>query len=165
MSELNGNHEEGNDNREVQKSSDLQEYSPEKIRKPVSKIRQIWLAFLALFIMAGMTYAFYKLQGTNSNGSEEANLIGDYFDPTGVVLGSPENIFTIYIKGGRYIGRDEKGTCVADFVPMGSGNYSAQVSLHGIQVDFEVHLYEKENKLTFFNSFTKSSWHLTRSNK
>lgn len=158
MSELNENSEDGTDNREEEQL----ESSSEKDHKPVANLRQIWMALLALLVMAGLTYAFYKMHGRKGTESEANSIVGDYFDPTGIVLGSTENIFTIYIKGGRYIGRDENGTCVADFVPMGGGNYAAQVSLHGIQVDFEVHLYEKENKLTFFNSFNKSSWHLSK---
>jgi hypothetical protein len=134
----------------------------EKVKRKKSILPKLYL----LFLICAVAYWGYKQMNTDDNLSNQVgsslNISGEYFEPSGVLLGSPDNTITISKKGNKYEGKNEDGSLTMKFLPMGSNNYSVEIIKNRAPSDFEVHYYENEGKLTFFNSITKNSWYLTK---
>jgi hypothetical protein len=90
---------------------------------------------------------------------------GEWYDPTGVVLGDKKTIAVFKKMGDIVKGKDKNNFFNVVITPFGSNNYQAIVNLGGVKGDFELHFYEQENKLVFFSTYTKSSWYLLKLKK
>ena len=114
----------------------------------------IGIAVLAVLFFLGKTFL--------PNDGQQTNLVGEWYDPTGVLLGDKETVITFRTRGDIVVGEDKSKKVFIQLLPMGSKNYSGLVVLNKIDDDFNVHFYEEENKLVFFSTLTKSSWYLIK---
>jgi hypothetical protein len=134
----------------------------EKVKRKNSLLPKLYL----LLLICAVAYWGYNQMYEDDNLPNEVvssvNISGEYFEHSGVLLGSPDKTISISKIGNSYEGKNEDGSLTMKFLPMGSNNYSVEIINNRVPSDFEVHYYEKEGKLTFFNSLSKNSWDLTK---
>lgn len=132
-----------------------------KNKKKSNKIFNYIFKFL---LFAALVFGAYTL--FNGNNIDETtvdiDISGVYYDPSGVYFGSPTTTINIEKKKDIFISEHKDLDFTMELTPMGSSNFVAEIVYKRVPADFEVHFYQDEKKLTFFNSLTKNSWYLKK---
>lgn len=123
-------------------------------------------AVVALFFIVRSLVTNIDISRNSISISKALNKIeGDWHDPSGELLGDTEAIITFRKRGDVVIGEDKNKTLYIQLLATGNKNFSGLVVLNGIDGDFEVHFFEEEDKLVFFSTLTKTSWHIKQLKK
>ena len=145
----------------------FQESKKDKPKSP-SKGTKIIIGLIAVFalffIMRSLVNNIDITRNSLSVSKALSKIEGNWHEPTGVLLGDKEAIITFRKRGDVVIGEDKNKTLFIQLYPLGNKNYNALVVLDSIDDDFDVHFYEEEEKLVFFNTLTKTSWNIKKLN-
>ncbi len=141
----------------VEKEEKVNQPEPfHKQQKKVFPLNKILLGIAVIMVLVFVGKSFLP------NDGQLSDLVGEWHDPSGVLLGDSEAIITIRKKGDIVVGEDRNKTIYIQLIQTGNKNYSGLVVLNGIDGDFEVHYYEEEDKLVFFSTLTKTSWNIKK---
>lgn len=133
-----------------------QSSSTKKGVKKSFPFKKVLLAVAILVFLIFMGKSFF------SNTDQLSELVGEWHEPTGKLLGDKEAIIKFRKKGDIVVGEDLDKTLYIQLLPTRTNNYSGLVVLNGNDSDFLVDYYKEENKLVFFSTLTKTSWYLKR---
>ena len=141
-------------------------YEPEDLEPGMGK-RYTTIKYGLLLLMclgAFAIFKYYEYNGSTSGmeGGGSISMVGEYFDDSGYLLGSPEKLITINRKGEVYEGSGDNGNLKMTFTPKGANTYEVVVVHNRVPADFEAQYNHEEGKLTFFNSLAQSTWYLTQ---
>ncbi len=89
---------------------------------------------------------------------------GEWYDPTGVLLGDKEAIITFRKRGDVVIGEDMNKALYIQLLATGTDEYGGLVVLNENSENFTVQYHSDEKKLVFLGNLTKKSWYIKKMN-
>lgn len=137
--------------------------------EPVKKGNK-WLLklFYSLIIVAGAIFLYKTIIGTNS-GSETAimkisleQFSGDWYDPTGILLGDSKAQISMWSSDGKLIGNDDLDKINIVLSPIAKNEFEGSVNLNGVPGKFEVEYYPENKKLVFTSKVSELDWYIQK---
>lgn len=122
------------------------------------------LPILFLILTLGVIYWYidFNVNHTQTKAVLSEDLSGDYYDPTGVILGSAQQTITIIKSGNMFTGFSEHNNVSFSIEPIESNKYKATVTINNIPAEFVVQYIIKTKRLEFVNHEKKWSWYLKK---
>ena len=137
--------------------------------KSSSKTLKIFLSIIAIVVLGFVVKSYITDLDVSRNPysiSKTLNqLVGEWQAPAGSLFKDNEVIIKFRKRGDVLVGEDSAKRVYIQLLPIGSKNFSGLVVVDDIDDDFEVHFFEEEDKLVFFSTLTKTSWHIKKLKK
>lgn len=137
--------------------------------KSSSKTFKIVLGIMAVVVLGFVAKSYITDLDVSRNSysiSKTLNqFVGEWEAPAGSLLKDKEVIIKFRKRGDVLVGEDLEKRVYIQLLPYTSTNFSGLVVVDDIDDDFEVHFFEEEDKLVFFSTLTKTSWHIKKLKK
>lgn len=137
--------------------------------KSSSKLLKIILGILAVVFLGFVVKSYITDLDVSRNSYSISKtltpLVGEWKAPAGSILKDKEVIIKFRKRGDVLVGEDLEKRVYIQLLPYTSTNFSGLVVVDDIDDDFEVHFFEEEDKLVFFSTLTKTSWHIKKLKK
>jgi len=136
--------------------------------KSSSKWTKIFIglfAVIALFFIAKSLVTNIDITRNSMSISKALSKIeGEWYDPTGALLGNKDAIITFRKKGEEIIGEDANKTLYIALLAYSSNEYGGLVATNDDNENYTVHYDHDEEKLLFVGNLTKRKWYIQRVN-
>lgn len=140
--------------------------SYEKPKTPSSIIKKIVISGIVIVIsfFLAKTYIpeFEDFVDSFSSQKELTQLVGEWHDPTGQLLGDNQKVIVFRKMGDAIVGEDKNNDIYIKLLHYSSNTFGGFVVLKGIDSSYDVSYYKNEEKLVFFSTLTKTSWTIRR---
>lgn len=137
--------------------------------KSSSKTLKIVLSIIAIVVLGFVVKSYITDLDVSRNSYSISKaltpLVGEWQAPVGSLLKDNEVMIEFRKRGDVLVGEDSAKRVYIQLFPYSSTDFNGLVVVDDIDGDYEVHFYKEEDKLVFFSTLTKTSWHIKKLKK
>jgi hypothetical protein len=137
--------------------------------EPVKKGNKWLLKLLYSLIIVAVVIFFYKTITGPESGSETVvssvsteEFSGDWYDPTGILLGDSKAQISMWSAGGKLVGNDDENKIQIELTPIAKNKFEGNVNLNGVLGRFDVQFNPENKKLVFTSKTSKLDWSIQK---
>ncbi len=144
--------------------NELLENTPKSPSKGTKIIVGLIAVVVLVFIVRSLVTNIDISRNSMSISKALTKIEGEWYDPTGVLLGDKEAIITFRKRGDVVIGEDMNKALYIQLLATGTDEYGGLVVLNENSENFTVQYHSDEKKLVFLGNLTKKSWYIKKMN-
>jgi hypothetical protein len=151
----------------IRANDTFHELNEDKPKRPLKRngILVGLLAIVALFFIVRALVTNIDISRNSLSVSKALTKIeGEWYDPTGELLGDKDAIITFRKRGDVVIGEDKNKALYIQLLAIGNNEYGGLVVLNDNSENFTVNYHPDENKLVFQGNLNKSNWYIKKIN-